>query len=87
MRLSPPVPWRDVPRGAVVLFGGVCRTVLANRPSTHAPGRERFLLLEGCAPSHAFSDGPYGTVQLVLLDEADAITTLAAAGLNPEVLD
>lgn len=79
MRLSPPVPWRDVPRGAIVLYG-LPRRVLVNDPWQ----MQRTVLLENMP---AIYPRALDTVQLVLLDEADAIATLTEAGLNPEPLD
>lgn len=85
MNLSPPIPWRDVPVGAVVLLDQP-RTVLANTVDRHGLYCE--VLIEGRAePAHVEADGPNGLVQLVLLDDADAVATLAAAGLNPEPVE
>lgn len=87
MRLSPAVPWRDVMAGAIVLDHGIPRRVIDR--SHFVPTGSIAFLLEGLdAPlviTDEFAREP--CVQLVLLEPADAIATLAAAGLNPEVLD
>lgn len=82
MILSPPIPWRDVPVGAVVLLWGEPRTV-----SMVAPGVPLYatLYFEGIPGAMMFSDDM--RTQLVMLDEADAVTALAVAGLNPEIID
>jgi hypothetical protein len=77
MNLSPPIPWRDVPTGAVVLLDGVPRTVLVD------PGHAGMAGVEGLPLFRPETD----TVQLVVLDDADAVATLAAAGLNPEPIE
>lgn len=82
MNLSPPIPWRDVPRGAVVLYG-IPRRVLVKAPYLGAHGL-RSVLLEGVPPFVVNDDAG---VQLVLLDDADAVANLAAAGLNPEPIE
>lgn len=79
MILSDPVPWSYVPVGAVVFFAGAPRTVLVATPGT---GGVLSLLLEGLPPGNVL--GYRDTVRLVTLDDSDAMTTLAAAGLNPE---
>jgi len=82
MNLSPPIPWRDVPIGAVVLLHGIPRRVLVNCTMLDGAGSA---LLEGVPEMMIFS--PADTVQLVLLDDADAVATLAAAGLHPEPIE
>ena len=78
MNVSPPIPWRDVPVGAVVLYGGTPRTVVANWENCGIC----LVLLEGDPGSHY--PRADDTVQLVLLDDADAVANLAAAGLTIE---
>lgn len=91
MILSDPVPWSCVPVGAVVLDGDTPRAVLANGPMPPM-GRDipewiyadlRTVLLEGARPKEVRQ---IDTVQLVMLDESDAMATLAAAGLTPEII-
>jgi hypothetical protein len=77
MKLSAPIPWALVPVGAVVLaHDGVPRTVLVNTSIV--------TMIEGLPPRFPTSRE---TVQLVVLDEADAIATLTAADLNPEPIE
>lgn len=81
MNLSPPVPWRTVPAGAVVLIGGVPRYVYSNTPEL--TNFYHTVVIEGDAPLRVDADA---TVQLVALDVGDAIGALAAAGLNPVII-
>lgn len=86
MILSEPIPWHDVPVGAVVLLDGVPRTVLLNEPMYPSfPGDSRVVLVEGRIMPPTNSG--LATVQLVMLDESDAVAALAAAGLNHEIID
>ena len=80
MKLSPPIPWSLVPDGAVVLWRGAPRRVLLS------PGPNGGVaVLEGLnVPIYVLSGS---MTQLVELDEADAVATLSAAGLNPEIID
>lgn len=82
MNVSPPIPWRDVPVGAVVLIDDTPRTVLANQ-DYEAHGW-RLILAEGMGP---FSVRPDDTASLVLLDTADAVANLRGAGLTTEVIN
>lgn len=75
MILSPPIPWRDVPAGAQVLIDGVPRTVIA----IDRRGYPWFALTEGAGPMFI---RPEVTVQIVIMDEADAVTNLLAAGFT-----
>ena len=94
MNVSPPIAWRDVPVGAVVLDGGTPRTVLVNGPMPHAgvmalklsPAESwRAVLLEGLgAPLVARTDI---TTHLVLLDTADAVASLRAAGFTADIVE
>lgn len=81
MILSPPIPWALVPNGAVVLHLGVPRTVLV-APGPH--GGDGVWLEGSPIPWYV---APGTTVQLVLLDESDVVAALAAAGLNPEIIE
>jgi hypothetical protein len=76
MILSPPIPWSDVPAGAQVLIDGVPRTVLQNNP--HRDWGRR-VLAEGLGPQ-TYVNG--AAVQLVIMDEADAVANLLAAGFT-----
>lgn len=88
MILSPPIVWRFVPVGAVVLLadGDIPRRVIMNE-SIHPgrPGDSRVVLIEG--RSMPPTVGGLSTVRLVALDDADAVATLRAAGLNPEIIE
>lgn len=79
MIVSPPISWSLVPSGAVVLWRGVPRRVLLG-PGPHGDAA----WLEGVdVPMYV----PFGSMtQLVVIDEADAIANLTAAGLNPEII-
>lgn len=71
------LPWSQVQPGMVVLLEGVPRTVLI-ADSWHT------FMVEGAPPIYP----EYGAMaELVLLDDADAVATLAAAGLNPEIIE
>jgi hypothetical protein len=83
VNVSPPVAWRDVPVGAVVLDDGTPRTVLHKAPSLGAHGL-RTVLLEGRTP-FVINDG--AEVRMVALDDADALATLARAGLDPIIIE
>lgn len=85
MIVHPATWWQYIAVGTVVLIDGVPRRVIANGPIHPTfPHDERVVLLEGCPPP----PGILGVhlVQPVTLDDTDAMATLAAAGLNPEVL-
>lgn len=97
MNISPPIAWRDVPVGAVVLDHETPRTVLANSPINPAvinatiglnlsPAESwRAVLLEGLgAPLIARADI---TTHLVLLDTADAVANLRAAGFTVDIVE
>lgn len=91
MIVSPPLSWGSVPVGAVALIDGVPRTVLAVRPVVTGEHLPRQLtadlltvLIEGIPPRTVKDTD---LVQLAWLDDTDAIAALAAAGLNPEVID
>lgn len=79
MNISPPIAWRDVPVGAVVLdAAGVPRAVVGRWENlgTH------LFLLEGDPASHYFAADDPSTTRLVLLDTADAVANLRAAGFE-----
>ncbi len=78
MQLSAPIPWSLVPIGAVVMLDGAPRTLLSKTPGT---GGVFTVLPEGLPGGNVLDRD---TVQLVMLDDTDAVATLAAAGLNPE---
>lgn len=79
MRFLPPIPWRDVQTGTVVLdAGGMPRAVAANIIDI---GDRRLVLLEGDPRPH-YTAGA-ALVSPVELDESDAIGALYAAGLTP----
>jgi hypothetical protein len=81
MKLSAPIPWSLVPAGAVVLLPDhTVRTVHAVLTDKLVPYT---VLMEGLPPRLV---DPNATVELVILDETDAVATLAAAGLNPEII-
>lgn len=85
MIIHPPTMWQHVPVGAVVLIGGVPRRVIANGPMFPSrPDDWRVILVEGCAMPATLG---LHTVSMVTLDDADAMATLAAAGLHPEVIN
>ena len=77
MRYLPPIPWRAVVLGTVVLDrNGVARAVIGNMPG--APG-QRLVLLEGDPSPHYVGDETL--ISPIELDEADAAAVLRAAGL------
>lgn len=82
MKLSAPIPWSLVPAGAVVLLPGddTPRTVITVTSDRYGS----MALLEGAATPR--SAPPWERVQLVILDDTDAVAALAAAGLNPEII-
>lgn len=96
MNISPPIMWRDVPVGAVVLDHETPRAVLANDPISQfdpvatmmrlSPAESwRGVLLEGLdAPLIARADI---TTHLVLLDTADAVASLRAAGFTADIVE
>lgn len=89
MRLAgPPRPWFTVPVGAVVLLGAdpVPRAVLANDPIYPGrPGDSRVVLIEGVYMPPAV--GGLSFVQVVELDEIDAMLNLFGAGFEPVVIN
>jgi hypothetical protein len=81
VRYLPPIPWSDVPSGAVVIdSNGTPRTVLANA----AAGTEQAIYVEGLSPIALPREWPAYPVEL---DETDAIGNLYAAGLNPTPIE
>ena len=80
MILSDPIPWCFVPPGAVVMLDGP-RTVLLNAVQLDGTG---LAFVESMAEPMRYDHTQ--TVRLVMLDEGDALATLAAAGLNPEII-
>jgi hypothetical protein len=81
MIITDPVPWSYVPVGAQVLLHGVPRTVLINAPLyPNSPDDSRVVLVEGIVSPPTISG--LSTVQLVIMDEADAVANLQAAALT-----
>jgi len=86
MKLSQPIPWRDVPPGVVVLHFGKPALVV-HRRNDPAYGTTHFMI-EGHPEWIVTAEAAvYLTTQLVQLDDTDAVATLAAAGLHPEIID
>lgn len=80
--LGAPVPWCDVPEGAVVLLFDVPRTVIVNTGAVTAD--YRLVLLEGFGAARVYG---HDRVQLVELDITDATLNLLAAGFTPVVIE
>jgi hypothetical protein len=76
MRYLPPVPWRLIAPGTIVLIGGVPRVVHVVRGDVHGVT----VFAEGIAPYRLPDPQPYA--QPVLLDDTDAIGNLLRAGLT-----
>jgi hypothetical protein len=72
--LSDPIPWNDVPAGAVAIIGGEPRLILSVMAWSSIEAVSVFA--EG-EPPLVF--GRRDTTRLALLDEADAMAALRAA--------
>lgn len=86
--VSPPIPWRDVPAGAQVLIDGVPQTFLFTRPTVMGAHIPEWLYadlidiyVEGCTPPRC-TVREIDTVQIVIMDGADAVANLLAAGFT-----
>jgi len=81
MIIHPAKPWWTVVAGDVVLIGGTPHTIIGTSFGVEPIGTA---YVEGLPPLHV---APYSYVQPVILEPSDAVATLAAAGLDPEIID